>query len=426
MLSTTANLDQSDSALYTSVAVFLLGSIALVVQTGYSGGAALLFLGGVYSLFSSRKLELSRDDLLILGVLVVFGLVQILDLLLHQAGSRYLDKPLRFILAIVAFSLVRKYPPRLEWLWAGLALGGILTAIWSLYQKLLLQADRALGHTHVIQFGNIAMLTGLFCLAGLGWAKEHRQRHLWVPLLLAGAMGGVLGSLLSGSRGGWVGLPLVLLVLYRAYSEFFSRRLKVLLPILLVAGAIGIYHVPQLGVQQRVHAAFNDISLYRAGNSDTSLGARFEMWRGASLLVMQKPLLGWGEVNYEPAMRKLVAQDKADEIVKEFGHPHNEVLNAAAKRGLPGLLSLLALYLVPLRLFARGLRSPDMTQRALATAGTLLPVAYIDFGLSQAFFSHNSGVMIYAFWLVVFWGCYRNVCDGPLRPVAGAPGSPGK
>jgi len=411
MLSITASSDQPDSALYTSVAVFLLGAIALVVQTGYSGGATLLFLGGIYSLFASRKLVLSRDDMLVLGVLVLFGLVQILDLLMHQADLRYLDKPLRFILATIAFALIRKFPPRLSWLWAGLALGGMLTAGWAGYQKLLLQADRALGHTHVIQFGNIAMLTGLFCLAGLGWAGQHRQRHLWVPLLLAGAVGGVMGSLLSGSRGGWIGLPLVLLVLYRAYSDCFSTRLKVVIAVLMVASAIGVYQTPQLGVQQRVHAAFNDISLYREGNSNTSLGARFEMWRAASQLVMRKPLLGWGEINYEPAMRKLVAQQKANEIVTEFGHPHNEMLNATAKRGLPGLLSLLALYLVPLRLFARGLRSPDMTRRALATAGTLLPVAYIDFGLSQAFFSHNSGVMIYAFWLVVFWGCYRNVCE---------------
>lgn len=413
MLSTTAASNPQESALYTSAAVFLLGAIALVVQTGYSLGAALLFAGGVYSLFSSRKLELSRDDALILGVLVAFGLVHILDMLMHQAGSRYLDKPTRFILATLAFALVRKYPPRMSWLWAGLALGGILTALWAGYQKLFLQMERALGYTHVIQFGNIAMLTGLFCLAGLGWANAHRRRHLWVPLLLAGAIGGVLGSLLSGSRGGWIGLPLVFLVLCRAYSDFFSTRLKIAIPTLMVVSAVGIYHVPQLGVQDRVHAAFDDIRLYRDGDSDTSLGARFEMWRGAGQLILRKPLLGWGEINYDSAMRKLVAQDRADEIVTDFGHPHNEVLNAAAKRGLPGLLALLALYFVPLRLFARGLRSPDMTQRSLAAAGTLLPVAYIDFGLSQAFFVHNSGVMIYAFWLVVFWGCYRNASDGP-------------
>lgn len=399
---------QEHTALYTSIAVFLFGAIALVVHSGYSGGAALLLMGGFYCVLTRKLPQLSREDLLILGVLAAYGLVQILDLLLHQSDSRYMDKPLRFILAVVPFFLLRQYPPRLSWLWSGLAVGGILTAGWGGYQKLFLHAERAMGFTHVIQFGNIAMLTGLFCLAGLGWASEQPRRRLWMALMVAGAIGGVLGSLLSGSRGGWVGLPLVLLVLYRAYSEFLSRRMKLAIPALAVVAMAGVYAVPQLGVQERVQAAFDDIRLYREGDADTSLGARFEMWRGASQLAASKPLLGWGETNYESAMQHLVEQGRAHEIVTAFGHPHNEMLNAAAKRGVVGLAALLALYLVPLRLFARGLRAPTLTRRSLATAGSLLPVAYIDFGLSQTFFAHNSGVMIYAIWLVILWSCYRD------------------
>src|SRR5690606_37301905 len=122
----------------------------------------------------------------------------------------------------------------------------------------------------------------------------QRERRLWIALLLAGAVGGVLGSLLSGSRGGWVGLPLVLLVLYRAYSEFISRRMKLVLPVVLVVAAGVLYQVPQLGVQQRVHAAFEDIPLFQQGDSDTSLGARFEVWKAASQLALMKPVFGWG------------------------------------------------------------------------------------------------------------------------------------
>ncbi|HLU00497.1 MAG TPA: hypothetical protein VKZ70_12235, partial [Burkholderiaceae bacterium] len=83
MLAAARPTSQYDTALYTSVAVFLLGAIALVVESGYSGGAALLLLGGIYSLFKRPGLTLSREDKLILGVLVAFGLVQIFDLLIH-------------------------------------------------------------------------------------------------------------------------------------------------------------------------------------------------------------------------------------------------------------------------------------------------------------------------------------------------------
>lgn len=403
---------QSNGRFYTSAAVFLLGSIALVVDSGYSVGAALLFLGGLCIVFTRNKPSLEHADHLIIGVLVTFGLVDILDIIVHQAGTRPLDKPLRFVLAGIAFYLVRKYPPKLGCMWAGLAVGGILTALWAGHQKFFLDIYRASGYTHVIQFGNISMLTGFLCLAGLGWTRAQPRRIAWTLVLLLGALGGVLGSLLSGSRGGWVGLPLVLLVLYRAYGDFFSSRIKLRLVALIVGGAVVVYSVPQFGVQGRVHEALNDVRQYKEGNSNTSVGARFEMWKGASQLFLAKPLFGWGEINYDAGMQELVAQGKVDKVVTRFGHPHNEVLNSAAKRGLLGLAALLALYLVPLRLFAPGLRASDLTQRSLATAGTLLSVAYIDFGLSQAFFAHNSGVMIYAFWLVVLWGCYRNAGGG--------------
>lgn len=407
-MTTTAPAPFQGSSLYTSLAVFLLGSIALVVESGYSVGSALLLLGGLYVLFTPRRPQLQREDWLILGVLVAYGLVGILEVTVHQAGSRYLDKPLRFILATSAFALVRAYPPRLSWLWAGLAIGGVLTAGWAVWQKFFLGIERASGFTYVIQFGNISMLTALLCLAGLGWAWAQPQRGRWVGFLLLGALGGLLGSLLSGSRGGWVGLPLVLLVLYRAYSDFFSTRLKIAGVSAVLAAAAVIYSVPQLGVQARVHAAVSDVQEYRKGNAETSVGARFEMWKGALQLFAQKPVFGWGDKHYEPAMEALADEGQISEAVRGFGHAHNEFMDAAAKRGVLGILALLALYLAPLKLFGRSLQSSNLTRRSLATAGVLLPVAYIDFGLSQVFFAHNSGVMIYAFWLVTLWGCYRN------------------
>ena len=413
---------QAEFSLYTSLAVFLLGAIALVVHSGYSVGSALLLSGGLYCLLAGKRGKLGRDDYVVLGVLVLYGTIGMLEIVLHQADSRYFDKPLRFILAAVAFILVRRYPPHPSWLWGGLAAGGILTASWAGFQKLALGIDRAGGFTYVIQFGNISMLTGLFCLAGLGWAYSQPHRARWLTLLWLGAVGGVLGSLLSGSRGGWVGLPLLLLVLYRAYSDFFSTRLKWAAAVSVIIGAGTVYSVPQLGVQDRLHAAVNDIKLYQAGDAATSLGARFEMWKGASLLFVQKPMLGWGTEAYQAGMENLVTRRVIDEAVVGYGHAHNEILDAAAKRGVAGVIALLALYLVPLYMFGRGLRSPDLSHRSIAIAGVLLPVAYIDFGLSQVLFAHNSGVMIYAVWLVVLWGCYRSSearrepCGSPHLP----------
>lgn len=405
---------RGSGSLYTSAAVFLLGSVALVVNSGYSYGAALLCLGGVFALFHKSSVDWDRRDFWILAVIVGFGIVGILEATIHGGGSREFDKPVRFVLAAVALVLVRKYPPRLIWLWAGLAMGGILSACWSGYQKMFLDVDRAGGFTFVIQYGNIAMLTGMLCLAGLGWSRKQNHANFWTTFLVFGAIGGVLASLLSGSRGGWVGLPLLLVVLYKAYRDLLPPRIWAGGVAAVCIVMMTVYAVPQFGVQERIHEAISDIQLFREGDSKTSVGARFEMWKGAGKLFLQKPIFGWGDSNYAEAMRALVEQEEAHPIVSRYGHAHNEILDNAAKRGLIGIFALIALYFVPIGLFSRGLHSVDLTVRSVATAGTLLPVAYIDFGLSQAFFAHNSGVMIYAFWLVVLWGCYRNASSNPV------------
>ncbi|MFB9847342.1 O-antigen ligase family protein [Oceanisphaera arctica] len=391
---------------YSSLAVFLMGAIALVVPSGYTYGAALLLLGSFSLLYSRPALCLQKEDKQIMTVLALYSLLFCAQLWLEGADSSAYDRPSRFIFAIPVLLFVLAYPPKLAFMWAGLVVGGVLTAGWAIWQKLFLGIERATGYTYVIQFGNISMLFGIFCLAGLGWAAVQPNARRWVVLLLLGALFGALGSLLSGSRGGWIGLPFVFWVLYRAYGRELSVRMRGgVLAAVLALGAL-VYLLPQTGVQQRVQHAFNDIEQYQQGNKWTSLGARFDMWQGALTLIAEKPLTGWGWNGYQQGMQALVDKGQVIQFAAD-NHAHNEYLDNFARRGILGLLSLLALYLVPLRLFARRLNSANMELRALATAGALLPVAFMDFGLSQVFFGHNSGVMVYAFWLAVLWGTLR-------------------
>lgn len=394
---------------YSNIAVFLLTAVCLAIPSGYSLGAVMLLIAGLGIIISRRSPVLTKQDLWVIAALSAYALVSILEVWWDGQGSRGLDKPSRFILAIPALLWMLRYPPKLAYLWGGIAAGAISAGAWGGWQKLVEGVGRAQGHTHVIQFGNLSMLLGVLCLAGLGWAVIQRHRGIWVALLLAGAAGGVLGSLFSGSRGGWVGFPIVLLVLYRAYGTQLSTKLKAAALAAVVVGGVAVYAVPQIGVQERVHQAFSDVALYISGdNRSTSVGSRFEMWRGAAQLIQEKPLTGWGSNGYASAMAEFGEAGIISEEAAQYGHAHNEFIDAFAKRGLLGLAVLLALYLVPMRLFARHLQASHLATRAVATAGVLLPVTFMDFGLTQVFLEHNSGVMMYAFMLVVLWGIYAN------------------
>ncbi len=294
----------------SSMAVFLLTAVCLILPSGYSIGAVILFLAGCWLLITRRLPALTKHDFWVIVALLAYALVSMLEAWWDGQGSRGFDKPSRFILAIPALLWVLRYPPKLAYLWSGIALGGISAGAWGGWQKLVEGVGRAQGHTHVIQFGNLSMLLGVLCMAGLGWAVIQRHRGVWVVLLLAGAAGGVLGSLFSGSRGGWVGFPIVLLVLYRAYGTQLSTKL---------------------------------VALYVSGeNRSTSVGSRFEMWRGAAQLIQEKPLTGWGSNGYAQAMADFGEAGVISAEAAQYGHAHNEFIDAFAKRGVVGLAVLLA------------------------------------------------------------------------------------
>lgn len=394
---------------YISFAVFLLGALALVVPSGYSVGSGLLLLGSVVLLWRRPTLNLQAEDKLIMAVLAGYSLIFIVQLLIDGASSRYMDKPSRFLLALPVLLFVLAYPPKLSSLWSGLVVGSMLTGGWAIWQKIFEGVSRAGGHTNTIQFGNISMLLGLFCLAGLGWAIVQPKSKHWFVFLLLGALFGALGSLLSGSRGGWVGLPFVFFVLYHAYGSLLTLKIKLGIITFLLVFISTVYFVPEIGVQKRIVDVFHDIELYVSGeNKNTSVGLRLDMWQGAVKLIAEKPLTGWGRQGYQEKMQTLADRGEVTQFAAEH-HAHNEYLNNYARRGLLGIVSLLVLYLVPLRLFTKRLTSSNMELRAVATAGAILPVAFMDFGLTQTFLSHNSGVMIYAFWLVILWGSVRAI-----------------
>lgn len=388
----------------TSVSVFFFGALALFIPMGFALGPVILLLASISLAAHWPKPVLNNADYQLIASLFLYTAIVVISFLWHGENLRTLYKPLVFWMALPVLFWIISYPPRFNFIWSGLAVGAIsacFIAIWQQSQGL----SRATGYLHPIQFGNISMLLGVMCLAGMGWAWQQHRRNLWLMFLFLGAISGIMASFLSGSRGGWVGLPLILWVLYRAYGKDLPLKTKILASGLIVIMVLGVYQSPETGVKQRVALALDDISLYYQDKSvTTSIGLRFEMWKGATHLAMERPLLGWGENNYKAAMTDLSRRGIIHPEAAQFEHAHNQFLDVLAKYGIPGLAALLMLLFLPLWLFSRDLRDKNLSIRSLATSGALLCMANIDFNLTQASFMHKSGVIIYAFWLVIWWG----------------------
>ena len=393
---------------FTEVSIFLFGFLCLIAPSGYSYGAALLCLGGLYVIIKDRGfLPVDRYDKLILGALLFFGLEGIFNSFWHGFDGD-IDRNIRFILAIPIFYLVYRARPSLHALWLGLAFGAFGALAFAIYQKFFLDMPRASGLTNSIQFGNLAMLQGILCLAGLGWALSLAKHQCkWTVILSLAAVAGVIASAFSGTRGGWIGLPLILIIILFTYRDLFSLKGKLLIFAVLAVSGFSVMTDSQTGVKQRIDQAVQDITMFQEGKVNTSVGMRFEMWRGAYKLVQEKPFFGWGKEGYQQGMQELSDKGELHVRAGDFGHAHNEFIDRFAKHGLIGFLALLCLYLLPIRTFSVAKNYSDLSIKAVGLAGTLLALCYIDFGMTQAFFRHNSGVMVYATLLAVIAGYFK-------------------
>lgn len=393
---------------YTSLAVFLFSAIALIIPSGFSFGPALLVIGALALPWRRPQLNLAKQDYLLIGVFAAYFLVFALANQVHHAPGREYDAPLRFVLAIPALLLLLAYPPRPAALWGGLAVGAITSGLFAGWQ-ILAGLDRAEGHTNPIQYGNICLVLGVLCLAGQDWARSLPRPRPWQAFLGTGTGLGILGSIFTGSRGSWISLPFCLYALYKCHGGSLGKR-YVGTASLIVAGIFAmLYALPGTGVKSRVDSAIAETHAYfKSGNSDTSSGARLEMWRMGWIIAAEHPWIGWGKAGYMQRNAELIQAGAVGAVTGLHSHLHNEFLDALVKRGVLGLAATLALFLMPLALFARRAQHPDAQARPYAIGGVLLCVSYIVFGLTQAFLTHNNGVMILAFMLAILWAMSRS------------------
>lgn len=397
-------------------AAFVLLALSVALPSGYAWGAsALLLLSGYAAPRCWRMARPDRATLALGAVIALMGLVWLLGSDLSK-GLSALNKPLRYVLALPCLFVVWVVAPRLNWLYAGLAAGAAAGGLRALWDVGVVGLERAWGYDssphNAIQSGNLSGLLGVLC--GVVLLVQYRRWSWPVRAGLAvAALLGLGGSLLSMTRGGWLGLGLGLLVLAGLLLAHWPLRR------LLAAGAVAlVVLLPLLSWQgPRLAARWaetrQEIQAYRTQHqvSGSSIGQRLEHWQLAWDMGWRRPWTGWGDAGYEAEKRRVVAAGQADPFVLQFGHAHNELVDQFAKRGLPGVAVLLLFYAVPLGRFwptrrrlageTGGAPGEALTLRLL---GVLVPLAFAGFGLTQVFFAHYSGNLMYLFLLILLHG----------------------
>jgi O-antigen ligase len=406
-------------------------------------------------LFAATALAWRRDSWRLLRldwprtrwVLLAF-LLQLLDVALlalsRGHGVKDIDVPARMCMAVAAMLVVQAAGPGARALWMGAAGGAGAALVFAACQRVVLGLERPGGLMNPITFGDLSLCLAWLALGGLidrtaatGGGNPLRR---WNPQWIAGGgvLCGLVASLLTGSRGGWLSLLLSLMLLPALQ---LPRRLALAAPMLACVLAAAAWGLPQTGVRDRVVIAVSDARLYLAGNpAATSLSVRLELWKAGAMLASERPWTGRDTPAYKRRMREWVAQGRLSPAVfapPEPPHLHNDALQMLVTRGVSGLLAWAGILIAPACFFAGLLRRvpPSETRytvrRTAALAGLAFVLAYAGFGLTEVIFWSMKASLFYALTVFLLMGyCLDGQETYAPGPAAGpalpdtAPGAP--
>lgn len=393
-----------------SIAFFFVS--ILVFKGGYNISPTLLILLGLgytaYGAYKKWPLAFNKQDKTLIYAYLFYFSLFVISILVHGGKLRELDNPSRILLLIPMLLLLLRTPIRLPLIIFAIPCGAIIAGLVALYDKFILQSQMAYAPRMMhIQAGDIAMSLGVFSLVSVFYFQRKNIKKATI-FCLAGTLMGMLGSLLSTARGGWVGLPIILVAILWIYRKSLSKGLFISVLGVFILGGLAISQLPNNHISERFAMAQQDIQGYLdKQDGSTSVGARFDMWKSVIIMAQQKPILGWGIQGAAAERKKMADEGIISQYAGQFAHAHNQFLDDLSKRGIIGVSALLLVFLLPLWIFWKQTQNPSHEVKLIATLGVIHVLSVMCYCMSQGFFSHNSGNIFYFFLVVVFYAMLK-------------------
>jgi O-antigen ligase len=395
--------------LMSSALIFLFSATLLLSGKSYSYIAITLCLVSLFALPITLKHKLPADFYKIGLALSGYFFITALSIYWNGGKTSNMDMPSRTILILPALIFLLSYPPKKEWVFRGILVGSFLSGMIALYhsQILHIRAFTAFDYM-VIQVGNMAMSLGVFSLLiSVHYLKEKNKSLAFIAL--GCALLGILASLLSGARGGWLLTPFVLLGFLIINRHLISK--KIVIGMLFIGWGIGTVSYP--AVAPRVELVFSELTQFsEKGNANTSTGVRLELWKSGLYAFTAKPIFGIGYQNRQSFNQKLVHNNLVDPIVLKFNRLHNSFIEELSIKGIIGLTALMIFFLVPMYFF---LRRGNIKHDVFAQLGVAHITLVMGYCLTQNYINHHSGILQYLMFVIIFYAMLYNE-DSTLSP----------
>ena len=370
----------------------------------YYSCVALLLASCGFLIKTRPLLKLQKSEYWLVLAFISYPLWAGTDMLVRGTWSwNEFKEPSRFILVLPIFFALKFIRFPIAYLYAGIVFGAIWAGLQGLYQSEYLNVYRAGGGaSHVTAFGNISLLLGMMSLASLK-LTEHKKPTVAVVVLLALSFG-LAASMTSGSKGGWISLPLLFWISVDLLQKpTYTKRFASIFIMLAIAT---LAYTSSSLVQSRVDAVIPALMTYFSSGQifEGSVGPRLEMWSASWSIFSQNPVFGAGVGSYFEEKSTLIQQGFISDRVAVFVQSHNQLLHSMAEGGLIGVACVYGIYGVLINHYRHGLAYA----KPIAVSGLMLTVAFMDFGMADGIWSITNAGTFFSIMAVIFAGICSN------------------
>lgn len=407
MLLNFRKIEKNHIIFFSNILIALFFVTILTFKKGYSYVpitlgtiATLTFL--YYRLKLKIKWQWDQEDKYLILALIAYFFTFVLSIIFNGDGIRIIDNPSRILLFIPLIFFFALYPIKKNVLFHFIPIGSFITGILAIYQKFFLELPKPFPGMMSIQAGDIAISLAMFSIViSLYWFSINKN-GLGI-LYIVFSVFGLVASILSGARGGWVSFPFCILFILACYYKNLNKKALLLIISIFTISILIFITRAEFEFAERYSSAKTDVKNYfEKGIKNSSQGARLDMWENGIIAINEKPLLGHGNLGYDQFRDRQIRAQKMAET-SSFNSLHNQYLEAFVKRGIIGFTALMVILIVPLAIFIQRLKSNNNYTKSIAVLGIVHIISHMFFFLTQSFFTHTSGTIFYFFMLILLY-----------------------
>ncbi len=265
----------------------------------------------------------------------------------------------------------------------------IISLIYNLFISIILSFDRSLlvGKFPILILYDYSIIS----LTLLAFCYSFKFKKTISYILISLCLANITIITLHGSRGAWLGIPIILLFIF--IFNYKSEKNKVIFSLALSSIiALLLIYLPQSPITQRMDQFKADTTLMEKQNYHSSVGNRVALWKFSLESFAESPIYGVGT--------KKLTQDIC--TLKNKGvipvcnpHLHNIFLQELASHGILGFLAVILTLFTPLIYFIRTLMNTyDRELRVLAISGICFTGYIIICGLTDYILFQNFITML--------------------------------